>query len=516
MNQKNHTLKQLFSDTVYYGLTTVVARLLNYLLTPLLTAVLSVEYNGKIATIYALISLLNILFTFGIETTFFRYISSYGLSKTSQSLALLLVIIVSFWLILLISLQNWILAFLHIQDSPQLFYYALAIVTFDALSIIGLAKLRYLRRVRYFVLVKILGVLLNIALVIFFLLGLPYCMQHGYFFSNLDQKLSQLDYVLLANLLASILVLIVLMRTLKIGKKITIANSLFRKFWPYAIPLVIIGLAGVINDTMDRVMLPYFIDGDEKNKYIQNGIYAINYKLAALITIFIQAFRMGAEPFFFRYAKHKQGPELYADMLKYFIIFCLSGFLGVVLFLDLWQYFINAHHNSYFASGLKVIPILLFANIFLGIYYNLSVWYKVTDRTRWGAYLALIGVIITILGNIIFIPQYGYIACAYTTLSCYLCMCVISYLLGTHFYPIPYPLIPIFRYIIIALIIFFLQSYFLGNLAMNFSPIWHPSMLIKIFISLGLLVSFLSYVVYKERFIRSVIKSFFMTKIILN
>lgn len=510
MKQNNRILQQLFSDTMYYGLSTVIARLLNYLLTPLLAAVLSVQYNGIIATIYALISLLNILFTFGIETSFFRYVNSYGLRRTSQTLSLLLVIIIIFWLILLLSLQNWILGFLHIQSSPHLFYYALIIVTVDSLSTIGFAKLRYLRKLRYFVIVKMLGVLVNIALVLFFLLAIPYLIKQDISIEKLSffKRFSQLDFVLLANLTASIVILLALLRIFRFPKKLYIVKSLIQSFWGYATPLVIIGLTGVINDTMDRVMLPYFTSGDANNKYMQNGIYAINYKLAALVSIFIQAFRMGAEPFFFKYAKQKQGEELYAKMLHYFVIFCLSGFLGVVLFLDLWQYFINAQHNSYFASGLKVVPILLFANIFLGIYYNLSVWYKVTDRTHWGAYFAILGAVITILGNIIFIPKHGYMACAYTTLTCYLCMCIMSYLVGNRFYPIPYKLLPILHYILLAVFLFALQGYLFGNLSLkNISPIWLLSKPIKLVVSLFFLLLFLSYIVYKEGFFRKAIKN---------
>lgn len=500
MSQRKSTLRQLFSDTMLYGLSSVVARLLNYLLTPLLTALLSVQYNGIIATIYALISFLNILFTFGIETSFFRYVGSYGLRRTAQSLGLVLGIIICFWLIILLFSHNWILTFLHIDKNPRLFYYALIIVSVDALATLGFAKLRYLRKLRYFVAIKMLGIITNISLVCLCLLALP--LNWANYFSQLN--FSQLDYVLFANLGASVLVLIALLpiylRVLRAKKnwKICIEARLVKEFWPYAIPLLIIGLAGVINDTMDRVMLPYFTTGDANNKYLQNGIYAINYKLAALITLFIQAFRMGAEPIFFRYSKHKDAQELYADMLRYFVIFCLTGFLVVVLFLDFWQYFINAQRNSYFASGLKVVPILLFANIFFGIYYNLSVWYKVTDRTKWGAYLAIFGALITICGNIFFIPRIGYLACALSTLLCYFCMCVASYLLGHRYYPIPYNLRSIVGYMLLAIALFLLQGYLWGNLALTWHALYSPNLVVKTLFSLLFLLAFLLYAGYKE------------------
>jgi len=254
-------------------------------------------------------------------------------------------------------------------------------------------------------------------------------------------------YIFISNMFASVITLILLIPTMKI--KFSFDAVIWKKMLLYSLPLLIAGLAGMVNETFDRAMLKRLLT-DTSTAMEQLGIYGANYKVSILMTLFIQTFRYAAEPFFFSQAKEKNAKELYAQVMKYFIIFGLIIFLGVLLYLDIIKYFIGEN----FRSGLKVVPILLLANLFLGIFFNLSIWYKLTNKTSWGALLAIFGAVITISFNLWLIPIMGYMGAAWATLICYFAMMVASFLLGNMFYKVKYPLLRIGIYFLAAFAIY--------------------------------------------------------------
>jgi O-antigen/teichoic acid export membrane protein len=265
--------------------------------------------------------------------------------------------------------------------------------------------------------------------------------------------------VIIANLIASGVTLLFLAKEFFQFKFKPDANF-WKEMMRYSWPLIIVGFGGMINETIDRIMLLKFYPGTTEQAFSQSGIYSANYKLAVLIVLFIQAFRMGAEPFFFKQSTSENAQRTYARVMKFFVIACCFCFLAVVLFLDIWKYFMGTRHPEYY-TGLKVVPILMVAKIFLGVYYNLSVWYKLTNRNLTGAWITLGGAAITILFNWIFIPIWGYMACAIATVLCYGFMMVASYLLGQKHYRIPYAWKKLLAYIVICIILFGIHQAFL-------------------------------------------------------
>lgn len=446
----HNKLKQLFSQSAWYGLSSILARFLNYLLTPLYTNVFKEQGNGEIASIYAAITFLNILFTFGLETYFFRTCTQENKTKTfNQTFSLLLVCNVIFGGVCFLLFPQ-IQVLLSLRNSTLLSY-ALVIILFDALSALPFALLRYENKIRAYTFLRMSNIVLNIFFNLFFLVYCPYLQKHNPHNPLLIIYNSSLtiEYVFISNVIASAFSFVCTFFILFKWRWHWHWKSV-KQTLAYASPLLIVGFSGMVNETIDRIMLPKLLTGDIAYRFSQNGIYAANYKLSILITLFIHTFRMGAEPFFFKNAKEKNAPELYAKVMNYFVIICCCGFLCVMLFLNLWQYFINAHRNAGFAEGLKIVPILLCANIFLGMYYNVSVWYKIKNKTLYGAAIALAGAVITIVGNYLFIPQYSYVACAWTTCLCYAAMLVVAYVWGQKHFSVPYAKFRISLYLLLA------------------------------------------------------------------
>ena len=382
------------------------------------------EY-GKMSLVYALIPFLNTLILFAFETAYFRFI----------------------------------------QRSEFKEYVNLAgvIIGLDAISALPFAKLRNENRPQKFAAIRISGILINMATVYFFLTVCPH------FIKNNPNSILRLvyfpsfgvGYVLIANIAQSFFQLIALWKEL-ISARLKINMKLWREVWVYALPLTIAGFAGMINETFDRVMLQRWspLKGDAAT--FEVGIYSACYKLSILITLFVQAFRMGAEPFFFKQSTEANAPKVYARVMKFFVITICGMFLLVSLYLDIWKYFIQ---DKKMWVGLKVVPILLLANMFLGIYINLSIWYRLSRKTTAGAYITLIGAGITIAVNFIFIPYFSYMACAWATFLCYGTMMVISYIWGQKSYPVPYAWKKLLAYIVIVVILYFIHNALMG--------IWH-------------------------------------------
>lgn len=440
MNQ----IKKLAGQTAIYGISSILGRLLNYLLVPLHTRAMLPEQYGVVGELYAYIAFLLVILLYGMETAFFRFSESSKNKNQVYSTTLISVIITStIFLTLTLLFSGQIANLLEYPNNQEYIIYFVLIVAMDALASIPYAKLRAENKAFRFALIKLINIFTNIGLNLYF-----------YFdFASWSLKTTMgVEYVFIANLVASSVTLILLSpQFFQIKTKFN--YPLWRKMLFYALPLLFSGLAGIVNEMLDRILLKYLLP--ESIAMSQLGIYSACYKVAILMTIFIQAFRYAAEPFFFAQEKEKNSKEVYANVMKYFVIVGLYIFLGIMLFIDVVMLFIDKPYRE----GKDVIPILLSANLFLGIFYNLSVWYKLTNKTKFGAYLALFGAAITMVFNIIWIPVIGYMGSAWATLICYASMTVASYIIGYRFFPIKYDLKRIFTYLFIAFGIYIVNHY---------------------------------------------------------
>jgi O-antigen/teichoic acid export membrane protein len=450
-------LKKLAGQTMWYGLSSVGAKMLNYLLNPILTYIMSdakgVADFGDYSLLYACIAFVNIIFTYGFETGYFRFSNKPGVDQNTLFQTTFGSLIFSS--ILLCTLFGYfapeINNFLNLDGHPEYIIWALLIMGLDAIIAIPFAKLRQESRPKRFAFIKLTGIVINILCVIFLLAYLPqYYEMHPngwgveWYFSQ-----NKLGLILLSNLIMNAFVLLMLFPQWK-SFRFKMDTKLWKQVFKYSSPMIVIGMAGMINEVVDRIMLAKLLPTDEMTSKMLLGIYGANYKLAIFITLFIQAFKMAAEPFFFKQATDKNSPQLYAKVMKWFVFTMCLAFLFTMLFIDIWQYLVQANYRV----GLGVVPILLFANICLGIYYNLSVWYKITDKMNAGIYITLIGAIVTLVGNFYFIPLYGMYAAAWVTCLCYFIMVVVSYIMGQKYFPIPYSLSQITKLILLMLVAF--------------------------------------------------------------
>ncbi len=448
-------IKQLANHTAVYGLSTILGRLLNYLLVPLYTRMLDPVEYGSVSEFYAYASFLAVIFTYGMETAFFRFVHKEEDKTSVFSTAWISIIISSFALSLLLVLLTPQLAELtYNTEHRKFFYFFIAILAADAITSIPFAWLRHSQRPIRFAMIKLINIGLNVSLNLFFILLIPFLSNKGIgWATDLKNAASGVTYIFIINIVSSISILPFFINEFKYLSA-GFNKELWGKMIKYAMPLMVLGFAGMINETMDRFLLKYMIP-DKTYALQQLGIYGAVYKLSIIITLFIQAFRFAAEPFFFSRAKDKNAPALYAQVMHYFIIVCCVIFLMVTLYLDFFKRFIGEDYRV----GLPVVPILLLANMFLGIFFNLSIWYKVTDRTIYGAVITIIGAIITIVLNILLIPKMGYIGSAWATLACYFSIALISYFMGQFVYPIPYSIRKITMYIGLALVFYFIYHF---------------------------------------------------------
>jgi O-antigen/teichoic acid export membrane protein len=449
-------IKKLAGQTMWYGVSSIAARFINYLLTPYLTGVLTKADYGKMGLVYAAIPLLNVIFTYGFETAYFRFSQRKEYENSiynTASLSLFFSTICfasTLWFC-----RGFLAEFAGVPDYPLLVQMSIVIIALDTITTLPFARLRQQERPLYFAFVRIAGILVNIAATIFFLSYIPKAIENGQHWFGLfyDPDLNPVHYVVLANVIQSAVTLLLLSG--QIGAiKIEFNAKLWKEMMIYSLPLIVAGMGGMINETFDRLMLRWWVPGDVNFKEEQVGVYNACYKLSILISLFIQAFRMGAEPFFFKQAQGINPQKTYARVMKFFVITVSVMFLVVSLFIPVWRYFIASKHWE----GLSIVPILLFANIFLGIYYNLSIWYKLGNKTKAGAYITLIGAAITFLINWSFIPTFGYMACAWATFACYGSMMAISYAWGQKEYRIPYPTKKLIAYLVIVAILFFIHK----------------------------------------------------------
>lgn len=423
-------LKKLIGQTAIYGLSSIVGRLLNYLLVPLYVRVFPVGEIGLYGELYAYIAILMVLLTHGMETAYFRFSSNQ--EKEVLPIGLISHLIASsVFVAIFYTFQDYILQKTGYESDPILLQLLVFVLVADTLSTLLFAKLRKDGRPLYFGLVKLSNIGLNIGLNLFFLVLCPHAIEEQWAIASLCESVYHpeigIAYILISNLAASVLSFLML-SPLLIKQKWEFHWDMFKPMLKYSLPLMVAGLAYVINETLDRIWLKFAIGEYEA------GIYNACYKLSILMTIFIQAIRLGVEPFFFSHAKNQDASKAYALIMKYTILLGLIIYLGVVFYLDFIKHFLD---EKYF-SGLGVVPILLMANLMLGIYFNLSVWYKLKDKTHYGAIISSVGAVVTISLNYLLIPLIGYMGSAITTLTAYTFMVVLSYVLGRKHYQFGY------------------------------------------------------------------------------
>ena len=458
-------IKKLAQQTIWYGASTIVNRMLGYLLTPLLTSIFVAGDFGKITTLFTIAAFMNIVYSFGMETAYFRFIAQYEESKVYNTAFLIIggsTLLFSSFFVLLV---QPIASFIKLPEHPEYIWWVILIVVFDTLAVMPFAKLRHSGRPVKLAFIKVINVLIQIFLVVFFLYLCKNAPSNSFLASFYSPE-TGIGYVILSNVIASGITLLLLYREF-FQFRFVIDRDLLRKIIFYSLPLLIVGFGGMVNELIDRFVLLNMYPGTVDERYTQSGIYSANYKLAIIIALFIQAFRLGAEPFFFKQSVNTDAQRVYAKVMKFFVITCCCCFLLVVLFLDYWKYFMGNRHPEYW-TGLKVVPVLLIAKIFLGIYYNLSVWYKLTNQNKIGAWITLGGVAVTLLINFMLVPRFGYMGCAVATFTCYGSMMFTSYLLGQKYYPVPYDIRRICLYIFIAVILFLIHSFILDHISNHF------------------------------------------------
>ena len=446
-------LKSLASQTAIYGVSSIVGRFLNYLLVPLFTYYFSPAEYGVVSEFYAYMGFFAVLLVFGLETGYFRFRNKDNPDSDiayATALRFLISANVGFFIIILF-FDRTIASALQYADHPEYVWWAAAIVTLDSIAAVAFARLRAENKATRFASIKIVEIFVTIVLNLFFII---YCREaHSQAPDSLAGRLWDpaigVGYIFIANLVGSSIKSVLLLPQLR-GVVLGFSRELFGKLIRYSLPMVVIGFAGVINEMLDRAILKYLLPYDMNTNMQMLGIYSACYKLSILMSLFIQAFRYAGEPFFFAYADKSDAKNVYANVLNYFVIFCVFIFLFVTLYIDVFKYFIGAP----FRTGLTIVPILLLANLFLGIYVNLSVWYKLTDRTMLGAYVAIGGAALTVALNFWWIPIMGYIGAAWATLACYASMALASYLLSRKYYPVPYDVKRITGYIVLGLILY--------------------------------------------------------------
>ena len=455
------TLKRFFQDTIIYGFATVLPRLMNFILVPLhVTALSTVGYSVN-TTFFVWAAFFNVILTYGMETAFFRYFSNSDKKQQVFSTAFIsLTVTTVLFFVIVFLFRDYLISLVDL--SPKYFNMLLAILALDTLVVVPFAYLRASNRPIKFAGIKIFNIAIVVLVNYFFLWLVPdYPSLVPDFILDRYSAEDQVQYIFLANLLASCATFLILLPYF-FKSKIDFKFGIFKQMWNYGWPIMIAGIAFVINEMLDKILLKNMISEDIM------GAYAGCYKLAIFMTIFVQAFRMGAEPFFFNHSKTENARQTYANILNYFVIFGSLILLVMVVFLDLFKIIIIP--NPDYWVTISVVPIILLANLFLGIYHNLAVWYKLTDRTKAGMYISIVGALITIIMNILLIPVIGFMASAYTTLAAYGSMMLISFYFGRKYYPVPYNVKSIMLYLILAVglsaisFIYFRENYLIGTL----------------------------------------------------
>ncbi|WP_244214388.1 lipopolysaccharide biosynthesis protein [Pedobacter jejuensis] len=482
--------KKFLGQTMVYGISTIVSRLLNFILTPIFTRTYAAAVYGIFTKMYSWASLINAVLAFGMETTFFRYLNKHEDKKQqvyNNSFLVIAFIAVLFLITGLIftdPITKWLLNnnMSQFQDQRRYVQYFLWLLFSDAICIIPFAKLRADGKPFRYSLLKFINILTYVSICLFFIYGIPAIIRNDWpgaqFFKDFFRA-KWIGYVFIANLIASAITFILLIpEFLKLQLKFD--KALFMNMLSYSWPVLVANLSFIINENLDKILL------DKYSTEAQVGIYGAVCKIAIFMSIFNTAFRLGAEPFFFSHAKNVNAKKTYATILQYFVITLAVLFVALIANIEILKYFISrdeAHRAEYWV-GLPAVPYLLLGYVFLGIYMNLSVWYRLSDQTRFGLYISLVGAFITIVFNILLIPKFGYMGSAWVSMAAYATMTIISYILGQKYYPVPYNLKRILIYLIISTIIVF-SSFFLFDR--------------NIYIGNGMLIVFIAAIAYFEK-----------------
>ena len=429
-------LKTIFKDTAIYGLSSIVGRFLNYLLVPLYTAKFSAASGGYgiITNIYAYVALAMVLLTFGMETTYFRFTNkTHTDSETVYSTTLISVGTVSLlFAVLVLLLLSPISQLMGYGEHPDYVGVMAVTVAIDAFLCIPFAHLRQQKKAMKFAALKLLNIVMSILLNVFYFVWM-----NG----------NDVGYVFYINLFCTAMLAVCLM-TEYVGFRWKLDTKLLRTMLSYSWPILVLGIAGILNQTADKMLFPYIYQGADMHE--QLGIYGACSKIAMIMAMITQAFRFAYEPIVFAGVKDKDQHEMYTQAMKYFVIFTLLAFLLVVGYMDILKYIVR---NQDYWVGLKVVPIVMAAEIMMGIYFNLSFWYKLIDKTIWGAVFSGIGCLVLLVVNIVFVPQYGYMACAWGGFAGYGVAMLASYFVGQKYYPLAYPLKEIGMYVVIAVVL---------------------------------------------------------------
>lgn len=486
MQQK--PLLRLARHTAIYGLPTIVGRVLNYLLVPLFTRVFTTGEYGIVTELYAYVAFLFVFLGYGMETAFFRFSTKDDQNRTVFStITISLLISTIAFLCFAILCADWIsLKMGYGSNSEYIKWFAL-ILGFDTLCSIPFAHLRQQGKAVRFAVIRSINIFANIGFNIFFIVICPYLLRSFPGLTIISKIYSSdigIGYIFISNLIASSLTLLLLLPAFKSFKwKFDVQR--WKEMIKYAWPLLILGFAGVVNETADRILLKHLLPADS-DIMSQVGIYGACYKISILMTIFIQTYKYAAEPFFFEQMNEKDNKILYARIMNIFVAICAFVFLAIMLNIDLALLLIGKE----FRAGSAIIPILLLANLFLGVFYNLSVWFKLTGKTLMGALIAVAGMIITIIFNILLIPSMGYMGAAWATFICYGSMMVISYLVGKKHFPVPYNVLRISGYMLsVVFIYYFSRMIEVENRILGF------------LINLSLLACYVTGVIYVEKIV---------------
>ena len=484
-------IKSLVKDTAIYGISSIAGKFINYLLVPIQTVAFAAaggEY-GVVTNIYAYTALLMVILTYGMETAFFRFANKteedvrkvYSTTLVSVGSTALLFIAV----VLLLLPQ--IAGFMKYSDHPDWVAVMFACVAIDAFKCIPFAYLRYQKRPVKFATLQIVNITLNIVLNLIYLIVLP-AWKINLFGLYDEQFTLNVGMVFYINLVCTVIVLLCFKAELT-GFRYTFDKALWRRMIRYAWPLLILGIAGILNQTLDKIIFPYLYSGvDEK---AQLGIYGAATKIAMIMAMITQAFRYAYEPFVFGNAKDNDNRETYAKAMKYFIIFTLLAFLVVIGYMDVLKYIIRNHD---YWQGLRVVPIVMVAEIMMGVYFNLSFWYKLIDKTIYGAWFSGIGCLVLVTVNVIFVPTYSYMACAWGGVAGYGTAMLLSYFVGQKKYPIDYPIKSIFVYVAITALFFAI---------MTLMPETLPQA-VRLAVNTALIIAFLAHIVYHDMPLRSI------------
>lgn len=478
-------VKKLAGDTAIYGMSSIVGRFLNWWLVPYYSRIFLPEEYGVVTNLYSYVAILLVLITYGMETGFFRFAGQTNDDEKVYSTSLISLFFTSISFVLLVSaFSTQIAGLIDYTDHPEYVKWMGIIVAIDAFTAIPFAQLRLKNKALKFASLKFLNIGINIGANLFFLSFCPWFLKSHpeSFVRHLYSPEIGVGYVFISNLIASIVLIIVMLPDI-LKAKMQFDWLLMKQMLIYSFPVLIVGVTGMINQNVDKILIPELVPA-ENNPMEQLGIYGANYKLAVLMNMFIQAFRYAFEPFFFSRKKDDESNRVYALVMKYFVIFGLAIFLGMTLFMDIIKLVIDVRYHE----GLKVVPLILMANLFLGIYFTLSLWYKLTDKTIYGAYIATFGAVLTLVLNFIFIPKIGYTGSAIAVLVCFVSMTVVSFYFGQKYFPIKYDIKKMSLYFAVSLGLFFI---------FRFIPF--QTYIIQISIGIILFVLFMAVVYFGER-----------------